>query len=81
MVKIVEKYQFKALKNHETSKFSRILSMNYIRFIHVHPDKGLTASPSTQAAMATHCLMKGVTTLFFRILSVTKGQGISFSSD
>ena len=58
MVRIVEKYQFKALKNHETAKFSRVLSMNYIRVVRVHPERGLTASPSTPAAMATHYFLE-----------------------
>ena len=73
MVRIIEIYQFKVLKNYETGKFSRVLSMNYIKVVHVPPERGLTASPSTPAAMATRCLMKGVSTIFFRIISVTKG--------
>ena len=48
MVRIVQKYKFKTLKNHETAMFSRVLSMNYIRVVHVDPKKGLTASPAPQ---------------------------------
>ena len=48
MARIVQKYKFKALKNHKTAMFSKVLSMNYIRIVHVDPKRGLTASPAPQ---------------------------------
>ena len=48
MVRTVQKYKFKALKNHETAMFSKVLSMNYIRVVHVDPKRGLTASSAPQ---------------------------------
>ena len=46
MVTIVQKYQFKALKNHDTAMFSRVLSINYIRVVDVDHKRGLTSSPA-----------------------------------
>ena len=48
MVRIVQKYQFKALKNYETAMVSRALSMNHIRVVHLDPKQGLKASPAAQ---------------------------------
>ena len=48
MVRIVQKYQFKALKIHETAMVSRTLSVNHIRVVHLDPKRGLKAFPAAQ---------------------------------
>ena len=48
MVRIVQKYQFKVLKNHETTMVSMVLSMNHIRVVHMGSRRGLIASPALQ---------------------------------
>ena len=46
MVRRVQKYQFKALKTHETAMVLKFLSMNQIMVVHLDPKMGLKAFPT-----------------------------------
>ena len=48
MVRIVQKYQFKTLKNHETAMVSMVLSMSNIRVVHLDFRRGFIACPAPQ---------------------------------
>ena len=76
MVRIVQNNQFKALKSHETAMVSRVLSMNYIRVVHLDLKRRLTASPAPQLQWQRVVSWRESPPkkTFFRIVSVTKGH-------
>ena len=78
MVRIVQKYQFKTLKNHKTAMVSMVLSMNNIRIVHLDFRKELIASPAPkpqwQPAVSWSALPPAFSPKSFRIVSVTKGH-------
>ena len=75
MFRIVQKYQFNALKNHETAMVSMVLSMNHIRVVNLGPRRELIAFPAPQlqwqAAVSWSALLLKKK---FRIVSITKGH-------
>ena len=84
MVRIVQKYQFKTLKNHETAMVSMVLSLNNIRVVHLDFRRGLIASAAPQlqwqpgvewSAMTPPCPpTPSQKKKKIRIASVTKGH-------
>ena len=75
MVRIVQKYQFITLKNHETAMVSMVLSMNNIRFVHLGFRSGIIASLSPQLQWQPAVSWSASPPARnFRIVSVTKGH-------